>query len=251
MRLRDELVRASNDEIGTALSLTYSEIVEHYVLRRWKIAGLDAGHFVEAARRFLELKLFGAATPIGKQLSKFTEKALKDYEAAQGDDAYRILIPRLLWGLYALRNKRGVGHLGAVPASEIDITLLLNGAKWVLAEIIRLESKLNSHDIKDIISDIISKQIPIVWQTNGINRVLDVSIKPRERVLILLCILGDMSEDEIRTAVCYKNPKNFRKILNRLEAVNLVGSVNDSYKVSPLGVALAEKIIGETLPVGS
>ena len=251
MRLKDELVRASNDEIGTALCQTYSEIVEHYVLRRWKSAGLDAGHFVEAARRFLELKLLGAATPIGKQLSNFTDKALKEYEGAKGDDAYRILIPRILWGLYALRNKRGVGHLGAVPASEIDITLLLNGAKWVLAEIIRLESKLSPHEVSEIILDIISKQIPIVWQTNGITRVLDVSIKPRERAIILLCIIGDMSEDDLRTAVCYKDSRNFRKILNRLEAANLVAPVDGLYKASPIGIALAEKIIGETLPVGS
>lgn len=249
MHLKDELIKASDPDIGAALSQTYSEIVEHYVFRRWKSAGLDAGHFVEAARRLLELKLLGAATPIRKPLSNFNEKVLKEYADAKGDEGYRILIPRLLWGLYALRNKR-VGHLSAVPASEIDITLLLNGAKWVLAEIIRIESRLNPDDVSDLISDIITKQIPIVWKTNYVTRVLDVKIKPREKVLILLSTLGDMLEDDLRAAVCYKDPRNFRKILIRLEESNFVASVNGLYKVSPLGVALAEKIVGESLPVG-
>src|SRR4051794_12450373 len=122
MKLRDVLVAASNAEIGNAIDATYAEIVRHYVLRNWKTAGVDAGHFVEAVRRFLELRLLGKATPIGKSLSKFNESEIAKYRDASGDESYRILIPRILWGLYALRNKRSIGHLGAVPASEIDAT---------------------------------------------------------------------------------------------------------------------------------
>lgn len=183
MELRSTLALASTQEIGEALASTYSDIVEHYVLRKWKSAGLDAGHFVEAARRFLELKLFGSATPISKALSQFNEATLKKYADASGDEAYRILIPRTLWALFALRNKRSIGHLGAVPASELDAALLLNGAKWVLAEIIRLESNLTVDETRQLVADVIARQQPVIWREGGITRVLDSSMDARQRCL--------------------------------------------------------------------
>lgn len=242
MALRDELVNASSPEIGDALFTTYTEIVEHYVLRKWKGVGLDAGHFVEAARRFLELKLFGKATPISAQLSKFTEKALADYLNAKGDEAYRMLIPRTLWSLYALRNKRSVGHLGAVPANEIDATLLLNGAKWVIAEILRLESTLDVNGTRELISDVISRQHAVIWKGEGVTKVLDNKMEAREKALVVLGLIGNMPEHELREIVRYKNPTNFRKILKRLDDANMIAYSESKCQITPLGTEKAEEL---------
>ena len=240
MGLRDELIAASSIEIGNALADTYSAIVEHFVLQRWKSAGLDAGHFVEAARRFLELKLFGVATPIAKSLANFDQKALESYFKAGGDEAYRMLIPRVLWSLYALRNKRSIGHLGAVPANEIDISLLLNGSKWVLAEILRLESKLDLEATRALVSEVISRQHPVVWKSKMETRVLDASLEARYKAILLLALVGDMPESQLRSSVGYKNPTNFRKILKRLDKANLIAYSEEVCQISPLGTEKAE-----------
>ena len=243
MNLRDFLIDASNDEIGSALSATYDGIVQHFVLRKWKSAGLDAGHFVEAGRRFIELKLFGQATPVAKALNNFNETTLSLYLKANGDESYRLLIPRTLWSLYALRNKRSIGHLSAVPANEIDATLLLNGAKWVLSEIVRLESKLSVDQTRDLVASIISRQQPTIWVEGEIVRILDNSLGAREKSLIALAFIGSLPEERLRAVVRYKNPTNFRKILKRLDEKNSISYSVNNCVISPSGLNEAEKIL--------
>lgn len=243
MELRNTLISASNEEIGSALSAIYSDIIEHYVLRRWKSAGLDAGHFVEAARRFVELKLFGLATPIGKGLPSFNEAVLKGYLNAQGNESYRVLIPRTLWALFALRNKRSIGHLGAVAATELDASLLLNGAKWILAEIIRLESNLNADETTKLVADVIARQQPVIWREGNITRVLDSSMDPRQRALVLLAFVGPHSETDLRAAVRHKDPSNFRKILKRMDDANFISYEPAECRISPKGTEAAEALI--------
>jgi hypothetical protein len=243
MRLNDLLISSSNDEIGNAITTSYDEIVRHYVLRNWKTAGLDAGHFVEAVRRFLEFKLFGAATPIGKGLPTFNEATLKSYLDATGDESYRILIPRLLWSLYALRNKRSIGHLGAVPANEIDASILLNGSKWVLSEIVRLCSKGSESETRSLVHRLVERQEMAVWREDDIIRVLDPKIGAREKILIILALTGEKSESELKDHVVYANGTNFRKILRRLDRSNLIAYSSARCRISPTGAVAAEKAI--------
>jgi hypothetical protein len=243
MKLHDVLVGASDEEIGKAIDQTYSEIVRHYVLRNWKTAGLDAGHFVEAVRRFLELRLFGRSTPIGKSLPVFNDAELKKYESGSGDDSYRILIPRMLWALYALRNKRSIGHLGAVPAGEIDATALLYGAKWVLSELVRLNSTGTEAETRGLVHRMVERQEMAVWREDDLIRVLDPKIQARDKALIVLALTGDKSESELRAHVQYSNQTNFRKILKRLDAINLIAYEPQRCRISPTGVLEAEKTL--------
>lgn len=127
-------------DIVKALLDAYREIESNYALQKWKPSELDAGHFVEAARRILEHELFGQATPINQQISKFSDQVLVKYEQATGDESYRMLIPRALKSVYNIRNKRGVGHVGPVSPNEMDATYILYSVKWVLAELVRLVS---------------------------------------------------------------------------------------------------------------
>ena len=143
-----------------ALLSAQKEIEGNYLHRKWKASELDAGHFVEAARRIIEHRLFGTYTPIGKDLPTFNDRLLQQYEQASGDQSYRILIPRVLRAIYGIRNKRGVGHLGLISPNEMDATLILYNVKWVIAEILRLESGLAVSDIQKVIEHVIERQAP-------------------------------------------------------------------------------------------
>jgi hypothetical protein len=247
--IKNIIESASTTEIATAIDGSFREIGKHYVLRNWKTAGIDSGHFVEAVRRFLEHVLFGSATPIGKSLSKFNDAALKSYESATGDEAYRILIPRLLWAIYALRNKRSIGHLGAVPPSEIDASLLLHSAKWVVAEIIRLNAKGSVQQTRDLVDAVVQRTTSIIWIESDIVRVLDKSLSARDQTLVILGLTGSRSEDFLRDAVGYKHKTNFRKILNRLHADRLVEYSREKLTISPTGMLLAEALIAKRASV--
>jgi hypothetical protein len=243
VKLLDVLTSASGPAIAKAIVDSHAEIVRHYALRNWKTAGLDAGHFVEAVRRFIEHKLFGQSTPIGKSLPKFNDGALKSYESASGDESYRILIPRVLFGVYAIRNKRSIGHLSAVAASQLDAMLLMNSAKWIVAELVRLNATGSAEDTRRLIEVIIQREIETLWQEGGIVRVLNTSMKTSSKILVLLTLRGDQSPDQLRGIIEYKRAGDFLKILRDLHNNRLIELTNELVIISPKGIAEAEKLL--------
>ena len=243
MKLLDVLAAASTPAIAKAITESYAEIVKHYTLRNWKTAGLDAGHFVEAVRRFLENRLLGKATPIGKPLPKFNDGALKSYENAVGDDSYRVLIPRVLFGIYAIRNKRSIGHLGAVQASEIDAMLLMNSAKWIVAELVRLNSTGSAESTRNLVELLIQREIGVLWQEGEVVRILDTKLVARDQVLVLLAERGDLPPNELRRIIEYKKPKDFMAILKSLHDKRLIELTADMAKISPKGIEVVAELL--------
>lgn len=137
MHAKDFLISSFPLELVESLMSSYEEVTKNFQLSNWKISELDAGHFVETVRRVIEYSLFGEYTPLATRLGPFSPAVLTKYENAQGDDSLRTLIPRTLYSIYCIRNKRGVGHVGAVSPNEMDATYILYAVKWVLAELVR------------------------------------------------------------------------------------------------------------------
>jgi hypothetical protein len=232
-------------DIVDALLAAYTEIESNYALRKWKASELDAGHFVEAARRMLEHKLFGAATPIGTDLPKFNDVQLARYENVTGhDDAFRFLIPRALRSIYGVRNKRGVGHVGTVSPNEMDATLILYSAKWVLAEFTRQASGLSVADAQKAVDSIIERRLSVLWKHKGLTRVVHSGIDAREQVLVLLYDKNEQHEEDLRAAIEYKNKTNFRKILGRLHKKRLIElAVDGICTLTTPGIIEAEDVL--------
>lgn len=231
-------------DVVDAILAAYREIEGNYALHKWKATELDSGHFVEAARRFIEQKLFGSATPLGTGLPNFNDAELRRYEQAPGDESYRILIPRALKAIFNIRNKRGVGHLGLISPNEMDATYILYSVKWVLAEFVRLESGLPVSETQAMIDDIVARRLSILWKHADATRVLDSGVGAREQVLILLYDASPNTEEFLRKSVEYKNETNFRKILKRLHQDRLLNfEKGKPVSISPLGVRKAEELL--------
>jgi len=210
-------------ELVDAVLNAYKEIEENYALGKWKASELDAGHFVEAVRRIIEFDLnAGRYTPIGQQLPKFSEAVLKQYEQASGDEAFRILIPRVLYGVYGIRNKRGVGHIGPVSPNKMDSTLILHNAKWALAEIVRIVSGLSPAETQRLVDEIVERQLEVLWKHGDITRILDTRLKMKEKVLIHLYDRSPQRDEEIRQAIEYANATEFRRLLRALHKDRLI-----------------------------
>jgi hypothetical protein len=226
-----------------ALFSAYTEIESNYALGKWKASELDAGHFVEAARRMLESKLFGTHTAVGTGLPNLTDREMLRYENGTGDDAFRVLIPRVLRSVYGIRSKRGIAHVGAVSPNEMDATLILYSTKWVLAEFIRQTSGMSVPDTQMVVDTIIERRLSVLWKRNGLTRVLP-KLETREQILVLLYDENDQSMGKLQNAIEYKNITNFRKILKRLHDARLIEFAGDeTCTISPKGIVAAEEII--------
>jgi len=78
--MKDAILRiiqnASDEKLSREILNIYEEIEKKYFIKEWKLSELEAGHFVEAIRRFIELKLFGQYTKIGTNLTSFNSSIL-------------------------------------------------------------------------------------------------------------------------------------------------------------------------------
>lgn len=244
MNAEDILKSKFPAELVDALLAAFREIDNNYVLQKWKASELDAGHFVEAARRILEHALFGSYTPLDTALSNFTDAELRRYEQASGDESLRILIPRCLKAIYGIRNKRGVGHLSGLSPNEMDATLILYTAKWVLAELVRLSGNAHIDDARTAVEGIIERHFTFVWTHNGITRVLVTGVPARDQVLILLYHSSPQPWDMLRSAVEYSHPGKFRAILRELHKGRLIEfDKSGTCTITPKGIRYAEKLL--------
>jgi hypothetical protein len=230
-------------DIVDALLNAYREIEENYVLKKWKASELDAGHFVEAARRILEYELTCTYTPISQKLQNFNDAVLRSYENGSGDESFRILIPRALKAIYNIRNKRGVGHISGVSPNEMDSTYILYTVKWVLAELARLASGLTVPETQKLIDSITERKMDIVWKETDFTRILHTSIIARDKILILLYDQSPRGDKELQAIIEYSNKSKFKGILRALHKQRLIEYKADGLCIiSPTGLIEAEAI---------
>ena len=48
--------QASDSDLAKLIIDSYKEVERNYFVKQWKTSELDAGHFVESVRRFIELE---------------------------------------------------------------------------------------------------------------------------------------------------------------------------------------------------
>lgn len=234
-------------DVVDALISAYSEVLKNYRIEKWKPSELDAGHFVEAARRIVEHELFGTSTSLAKDLGSFSPAVLSKYESASGDEAFRILIPRVLFSIYCIRNKRGVGHISSISPNKMDATFILNATKWVLAEFVRIVSASNPDDAHALTDAILERDLDLIWDDGESFMILNNKLKAEQKVLVSLYKKDRRSIGELQDAIGYRNRSRFKSIVERLRSENLVDIVQGSLcKISPLGVREAERIVENT-----
>jgi hypothetical protein len=240
----DILKQASDSELATAIVQCFEEIEHSFQLAQWKSAGIAAGHFVEAVRRLIELKLFGDYTPISKALPSLGNQTLLKYENAVGDEAYRIHIPRALISIYGIRNKRGYGHLSLEMASKVDVSYMSQTCQWVLAELIRINSTETMIDTDCLVEKTIERRSPLIWNVGGIERILHEKLPLKECILIILYHKRRSNFSHLQMTTEATIPY-LRKTLKGMHGKRLIEykQAEDTCIISPLGSKLAESCL--------
>lgn len=242
--VRSIIETASDKILSDHIVDSFKEVERNYFIKSWKTSELDAGHFVESVRRLIEFKLFGKYTPITKGLPPFNDKTMLSYANSSGDDSYRIHIPRALLTIYGIRNKRGVGHLSNVSPNHLDATFILSSVKWILAEIVRINSSYQPDETSKIVDHIVDRSVEGIWETSDITRILVDGLSLKEQIIFLLYTTDKNFDQQIIEIIEYKNQAYFKRTLKQLHSSRFIEyRTSGECLISPKGNAYAEDII--------
>lgn len=215
-KLQEVITNASDSVIAKKFVSAYKSAEESYIFQDWLKCIMYCGHFVEMGRRFLDLKLFGSYLEVGKSLQSFTEKELNRLENSSGNDIYRLMVPRVMYSVNTIRNKRSIAHVGSVDPNRIDADYALGCIKWVLAEIVRLEAQFNSTEIEKLINSLLIKKTPLVWKHKELTRILVNDVKVTDKVLLILHTERNCTVARLIQSIEYRNASRFRQVLTSM-----------------------------------
>lgn len=230
----------------------FDKIVRNYRERRWEPAELNGGKYCEVVYTIVRGFLENSFPPSASKPKNFVDacRALENVGASTAPHSLRILIPRLLPGLYDIRNNRGVGHVGGdVDPNHMDSTLVLHMARWILAELVRVFHSITVDDAHRVIEGLVDRIVPAIWELpDGRMRVLNLSLTMRQRMLIVLYQSHPQAvvEADLVQAIGHSNASVFRRDVLRRAHKNATvdyDEVTRIVRISPLGIREVEEQI--------
>lgn len=231
-------------DLSNGLFDSYCKGLKEYSKGNWQYFINEMGQFNETVYRIIEYMITGSYTPLKNKLNNFNETILIKWENVQNvEENIRVIIPRVLYAMYCIRNKRGAIHKNDIIPNKMDANLLLSSAKWILAELYRVLSKEDMTECQKNIDSIINKEIDLLWCVEDKLRILDNNMKCCDKILIILYVNDTMVVDELIKNVEYSNKTTFKKLLKKMHNEKYIEYDNEKCTISPKGMLKAEEII--------
>ena len=234
-------------ELRKELLVTFSQIVVNYRERRWEPSELNGGKLCEVVYSILRGHVDGKMPPRALKPKNMYDacRLLESADATRFSRSIRVQIPRLLMALYEVRNNRGVGHVGGdVDPNSMDSKLVLESAKWIVAELIRVFHSLKTDEAMAVVEAVVERTVPIVWQIETKRRVLRPGMSMKDQVLLLLySSSGPVSERELIEWTEHSNASIFRRdVLARAHKSRLLeyDVTTGQVHISPRGIEYVE-----------
>jgi hypothetical protein len=234
------------------LLVSFKEIAVNFRERRWAASELDGGKLCEVVYTILKGHVDGTFPARPSKPSNMVQACadLAKADSTRFPRSVRIQIPRMLTALYEVRNNRGVGHVGGdVDPNHMDATVVLAMAQWILAELVRLFHGTDTRTATETVDALVERTLPIVWEVEGKRRVLDPSLKMKQKMMLILYSLpGAVAEATLIDWLEHSNPSVFRRDIllpahnGRLIEYNQTAR---TVRLSPLGAREVER----TLPM--
>lgn len=243
--IQSQLASALPPKLVDELLEAHAQAKKNLCLGGLRLSEVEGGRFCEAAFRLLEQIAQGSFTPLGTQLN--TDKTIQKLEnlpKGSHSDAVRIHIPRALRLVYDIRNKRDAAHLGdGIDPNLQDATLVTSVLDWVLAEFIRLYHNVTADVAQQLVSDIVTRAVPVVQDFNGFLKILKPNLAVSDHCLVLLYQRGEQGAD-FREMVNWARPQmraNLATTLKRLaEQKDLIHFDGRRYFITRLGQKVVE-----------
>jgi hypothetical protein len=233
------------ESLRQELSTAFNAIVTNYGQGRWEPSELNGGKLCEVVYSILRGHVDGSY-PARASKPRNMLDACKALEQNSGQPRpIRIQIPRVLVALYEIRNNRGVGHVGGdVDPNHMDAVLVLEMAKWLMAELVRIFHDVDIATATAVVDAIVERTVPIIWEVGGQRRVLDPTLTQRDRTLLLLyASAGSVDETDLISWIEARSPSAYRRdVLRKLHRERLVEyhAATNTVRISPLGLDYVE-----------
>lgn len=244
---RSELFRVLPDTLRGELLESFDSIVKNYRENRWEPAELNGGKLCEVVYAIIRGYADGIY-PNHASKPRNMVGACRAMEQVTGvPHSVRIQIPRILPGLYDIRNNRGVGHVGGdVNPNEMDAVYVLYSAKWLLAELVRLLHGVTNDEAQKAVELIIERQSEDIWNIDGAMRVMNPKMSKKDQTLLLLYSVRTATEQQLVGWIEHSNASVYRRDIlkpghtKRLWEYNTITS---NVTISPKGIEDVEKRI--------
>ena len=151
-----------------------------------------------------------------------------------------VQIPKVLVAMYEMRNNRSIGHVhGEINPNSMDAEFFARGAKWVMAELVRVFAGSNPADATRLVESITLNNFPAIWEVNGRKRILNPAMSYPDKVLALMYSeTGSVKAKDLFAWTKHSHSTSFRdKVLKKLDEQSLIDFelIGDSVTISPTG----------------
>ncbi len=240
--LRTFLCSLLPTELADGMMSNLESAISSYQTQQYSTSVLATGKFVEFAIRALEFLSKKRYTPLSKNLQKFTNQRLDEFANQFDSEPCKTLIPRTLFSMYCIRNKRGGIHVATYEPNRLDAAKLIHDMKWVIYELASITCNTSDEKVVTLLENFSAPLSQVIWDVDNTRRVLSDRLSCQDQILLLLSSRS-MSLDQLRTATEYKNISRFRNIVLDLHKHRLINYHDGICTISPLGANAVEKII--------
>lgn len=163
-------------------------IVTNYRLRKWEPSELKVGKLCEIVYAVLKGMVDGTYPAELPKKPRNMEQACQDLANAPATfpRTVRLTMPRAIVALYEIRNDRGVGHSGGdVDPNHMDATMVVAGAKWLVAELVRLLHSTDTATATQVVDAMVERTVPGIWTSGNVRRVLAKGLTMKQETLLL------------------------------------------------------------------
>lgn len=188
---------------------------------------MQAGKFVEHALRAVEFIRTGSAPAEIKHPSD----TIKAIEKDKGlPDSLRVLIPKVAHSMvYEIRSKRGAVHVKEIDPREIDASLCVQAASWVIAEMLRLYHVDSEAAVAEAMTVLMRAEMPLI-ETLGDEVVVTAKVPCPVELLLLIGRCAPAGIDRKALGLSSKNGSStVSKTLQRLGADRLIHRTADGH----------------------
>lgn len=214
------------DELAGELLDQYAETKRRYYLNDHRPTAVEGGRFCEAVMRVLQHELLTKYTPLGKTLPALNEKLLSTFAGVQhSNEALRIHLPKALYFIYGIRNKRDAAHLGdGIDPNLQDATLVVGALDWMMAELVRIYHTVSPDEAHAIITDLVTREVPVVEEIDG-QPVCSKDLTVGDRVLVFLYRAGrdeGLQIPELQRQMRHNHRSNLTTAVKKLDEKGFV-----------------------------
>jgi len=175
------------------------------------------------------------------------EEFEKMQKTSPEDELLYLAIPRVASSVYTLRSKKKVAHFKLIDPTFIDATYVVTSCDWILASFIFYFYKNDiSNEIRQIIRNILKKQIPLVEEFEDGDLLVLEKVDFREEMLLILLRINDrISRPKLRKILNPKYAQLFSTTISNLKNEKLVHENNKGIKITSKGIIEAEEIVSK------